>query len=75
MRMQFFIKLHGFLPKLHVHAIYRVMQSYHVGCHSTRLDLGNVVLWNEHKQQIFERCMLRKWSVPGLLVYFSEKLV
>ena len=58
-----FVKLHGFLPKLHEHAIYRVLQSYCVGCCSTRLDLRNVVFWNEHKLKIFERCMLRKWSV------------
>ena len=32
MRMQFLIKLHGFLPKLHAHAIYWVMQSYRAGC-------------------------------------------
>ena len=59
-----------FDQKLHAHAIYWVMQSYRVGCRSTRLDLRNVVLWNEHKQRIFERCTLRKWSAPGLLVYF-----
>ena len=40
--------------KLHVHAIYRVMQSYCVGCRSTRMDLRKLVLWNERKQQIFE---------------------
>ena len=63
MRMQYLVKLHGFLHKLHAHAIYLVMQFYLVGCRSTRLDLRNVVLSNEHKQQIFEMGVLRKWSV------------
>ena len=48
---------------------------YRVGCSSTRLDLRNVVLSNEHKQKIVERCTLRKRSIIGLLVCFSEKLV
>ena len=41
----------AFPDKLHTHAIYRVMQSYRVGYHSTCLDLRNVVLWNENKQK------------------------
>ena len=72
MRMQFLVKLHGFLHKLHAHAIFLIMQSFHVGCRSTRLDLRNVVLLNQYKQKIFKRCTLRKWLVPRLLVYFSE---
>ena len=75
MRMQFLVKLHEFLHKLHAHAIFLVMQFYRVGCRSTRLTLRNVVLSNQYKQKIFKRCTLRKWLVPRLLVYFSEKLV
>ena len=73
MRMEFLVKLHRFLPKLYAYAIYQVIQSYCVVCRSTRLDLSNVVLWNEHKQKISKRLIKR--SVSGLLVYFSEKLV
>ena len=72
--MQFLVKLHGFLHKLHVHAIFLVMQFYHVGCRSTRLDLRNVVLSNEFKQKILKRCTLRKWLVTGLLVIFFRKI-
>ena len=72
MRMQFLVKLHGLLPKLRTHAIYWAMQSYHVECCLARLDLRNVVLWNKHKQKIFEKYTLRKWLIPGLLVYFQK---
>ena len=30
---------------------------------------------NLNTKKVFGRCTLRKWSVPGLVVYFSEKLV
>ena len=47
MCMQFFAKLHAHATE---HAIVYGMQFWQEGCHSTRLDFRNAVLWDGHSQ-------------------------